>query len=113
MAANAGLQALSTTGIFVISGLGLKRGEAASAATAWGSVLFGMVSVPFQCPFLKAEAGSGQQNPNHVGQCKLHQQHEQLHAMRTHHSLSPHTAKCVLAKDRHHQHLAANNMPAL
>lgn len=42
-AANAGLQAWSTTGIFVISGLGLKRGEAASAATAWGSVLFGLV----------------------------------------------------------------------
>lgn len=44
-AANAGLQSYTTTGIFVISGLGLRRGETLQALSSWGSVAFGMLSI--------------------------------------------------------------------
>lgn len=44
-AANAGLQTFTTTGIFIISGLNLKRGEAAQALSAWGSILYGLVTI--------------------------------------------------------------------
>ena len=30
-----------TTGIFIISGLGLRRGEALRALSAWGAILYG------------------------------------------------------------------------
>ena len=32
-------------GIFIISGLGLRRGEAARALSAWGAILFGAASI--------------------------------------------------------------------
>lgn len=44
-AADAGLQTLTTTGIFIISGLNLKRGEATQALTAWGSILYGLATI--------------------------------------------------------------------
>ena len=44
-AADAGLQTFTTTGIFIISGLNLKRGEATQALSAWGSILYGLVTI--------------------------------------------------------------------
>ncbi|DBA98420.1 TPA: hypothetical protein ACH3X3_012432 [Trebouxia sp. C0006] len=44
-AADAGLQTLTTTGIFIISGLNLKRGEATQALTAWRSILYGLATI--------------------------------------------------------------------
>ncbi|CAL5222608.1 g5001 [Coccomyxa viridis] len=49
-AADIGLQSLTTTGIFVISGLGLKRGEALRALSAWGAIAFGFASILFITP---------------------------------------------------------------
>ena len=37
-------------GIFIISGLGLRRGEAARALSAWGAILFGFASILFVTP---------------------------------------------------------------
>ena len=44
-AAELGLQNLTTTGIFILSGLGLRRGATLKALTSWGSVAFGMLSI--------------------------------------------------------------------
>ena len=44
-AANAGLQTFTTTGIFIISGLNLKRGETSQALSARGSILYGLVTI--------------------------------------------------------------------
>lgn len=49
-AADAGLQSLTTIGIFVLSGLGLRRGEALRALSAWGAILFGFASILFITP---------------------------------------------------------------
>ncbi|CAL8461786.1 g1317 [Coccomyxa elongata] len=49
-AADAGLQSLTTTGIFIISGLGLRRGEALRALSAWGAILYGFASILFITP---------------------------------------------------------------
>lgn len=49
-AADAGLQSLTTTGIFIISGLGLRRGEALRALSAWGAILYGFTSILFITP---------------------------------------------------------------
>lgn len=49
-AANAGLQNFTTTGIFIISGLCLRRGDTLQALSAWGSVLFGLSSILFITP---------------------------------------------------------------
>ena len=38
------------TGIFIISGLGLRRGEAMRALSAWGAILFGFASILFITP---------------------------------------------------------------
>ena len=37
-------------GIFIISGLGLKRGEALRALSAWGAIAFGFASILFITP---------------------------------------------------------------
>ena len=49
-AADAGLQTLTTTGIFIISGLNLKRGEATQALSAWGSILYGLITILLVTP---------------------------------------------------------------
>ncbi|KAK9820543.1 hypothetical protein WJX72_011453 [[Myrmecia] bisecta] len=49
-AADLGLQTLTTTGIFIISGLSLKQGEARDAISAWPAVLYGVVSILFITP---------------------------------------------------------------
>ena len=41
---------LSSAGIFVISGLSLRRGEAMRALSAWGAILFGFASILFITP---------------------------------------------------------------
>jgi sodium/bile acid cotransporter 7 len=37
-------------GIFIISGLGLRRGEALRALSAWGAILYGFTSILFITP---------------------------------------------------------------
>jgi hypothetical protein len=49
-AAEAGLQSFTTTGIFVLSGLALRRGEALRALTAWDAILFGVASILLVTP---------------------------------------------------------------
>lgn len=51
-AAKYGVLRIATTGIFFISGLGLKRGETQRALAAWGAVLYGMVAILLITPLL-------------------------------------------------------------
>ena len=51
-AANAGLQTFTTLGIFIISGLNLKRGEATQALTAWASILYGLSTILLVTPLV-------------------------------------------------------------
>lgn len=51
-AADAGLQQFTTFGIFVISGLNLKRGETSQALTAWASIIYGLATILLITPLL-------------------------------------------------------------
>lgn len=44
-AAERSIQVFSTFGIFVLSGLGLRRKQAAQALQSWGAALFGFISI--------------------------------------------------------------------
>lgn len=51
-AASVNLQMFATSGIFVLSGLGLRRQEAAEALSSWGAALFGLLSILAFSPLL-------------------------------------------------------------